>query len=46
MEAQKRWVPLRGKNRIAQVINMEKFIDGVHQNEINNNNLIDKKYVA
>lgn len=49
LEAQKRWLPLRGQNRIAQVINMEKFIDGVNQNEINNysnNNLIDEKYVA
>lgn len=46
LEAEKRWKPLRGKNRIAQVINMEKFIDGVHENEISNDNLIEKKYVA
>ena len=46
LEAEKRWRPLRGKNRIAQVINMEKFIDGVHENEISNDNLIEKKYVA
>ena len=46
MEAEKRWKPLRGKNRIAQVINMEKFIDGIHENEISNDNLIEKKYVA
>lgn len=46
LEAQKRWLPLRGRNRIAQVINMEKFIDGVNQNEINNDNVIDQKYVA
>jgi len=46
LEAEKRWQPLRGRNRIAQVINMEEFIDGIHKNEINNNNLIEKKYVA
>lgn len=46
LEAQKRWLPLRGKNRIAQVINMEKFIDGVHENETNNDHVIDQKYVA
>ena len=46
LEAQKRWLPLRGKNRIAQVINMEKFINGVHENEVNINNVIDQKYVA
>ena len=46
LEAEKRWKPLRGKKRIAQVINMEKFIDGVHENEISNDNLIEKKYVA
>ena len=46
MEAEKRWKPLRGKNRIAQVINMEKFIDGIHECEISNHNLNQKKYVA
>jgi len=46
MESEKRWKPLRGKHRIAQVINMEKFIDGVHENEINNDNLNKKKYAA
>jgi putative transposase len=46
MEAEKRWKPLRGKHRIAQVINMEKFIDGIHENEINNDNLNEKKYAA
>jgi transposase-like protein len=46
LEAERRWKPLRGKNRIAQVINMEKFIDGIHENEISNDNLIEKKYVA
>jgi transposase-like protein len=34
LEAEKRWKPLRGKNRIAQVINMEKFIDGIHVSDI------------
>jgi transposase-like protein len=46
IEAEKRWKPLRGKNRIAQVINMEKFIDGIHENDISNDNLNEKKYVA
>ena len=34
------------KNRITQVINMEKFIDGIHVSEISNDNLNEKKYVA
>ena len=49
MEAQKRWKPLRGKARIAQVINIEKFIDGIHENEIKEQKLEqqnEKKYVA
>jgi putative transposase len=46
LEAEKRWKPLRGKNRIAQVINMEKFTDGIHVSEISNDNLNEKKYVA
>jgi hypothetical protein len=46
LEAEKRWKPLRGKNRITQVINMEKFIDGIHVSEISNDNLNEKKYVA
>jgi hypothetical protein len=43
---QKKGRTLRGKNRIAQVINMEKFIDGIHVSEISNDNLNEKKYVA
>ena len=35
-EAEKRWRYLNGKNRIAQVINMEKFIDGIHEKEVKN----------
>ena len=46
MESEKRWELTRGKNRIAQVINMEKFIDEIHENEINNDNLNEKKYAA
>jgi hypothetical protein len=46
LEAAKRWKPLRGQNRIAQVINIDKFIDGIHENEITNDNLNEKKYVA
>ncbi len=33
-EAEKRWNPLRGKNRIPQVLDFQKFIDGVKENEI------------
>ena len=36
-EAEKRWRPLNGRKRVAQVLNMEKFIDGIHENEIENN---------
>ena len=49
MEAEKRWRPLRGKHRIAQVINMQKFIDGIHENEIKEQKLEqknEKKYAA
>ena len=38
MEAQKRWKPLRGKHRISQVIDMHKFVDGIHINEFSNAN--------
>ena len=34
-EAEKRWLPLRGKQRLAEVIRLEKFINGVNENEIN-----------
>ena len=34
MEAQKRWRLLNGKHRVVQVINLEKFIDGIHEKEI------------
>jgi transposase-like protein len=47
LEAEKRWKCLCGKKRIAQVINLEQFIDGIHKDEIiydeNNNNLDNKK---
>lgn len=33
MEAEKRWRSLNGKNRIAQVIKFEKFVDGIHESE-------------
>ena len=46
LEAEKRWKHLRGRNRITQVINMEKFIDRIHENDISNDNLDEKKYVA
>lgn len=34
LEAEKRWKPLRGKKRVAEVINLEKFIDGINEKEI------------
>lgn len=34
IEAEKRWVPLRGKKRIAEVIQLQKFVDGINQNEL------------
>lgn len=34
MEAEKRWRYLNGKKRLAQVINMEKFINGIHEKEV------------
>lgn len=37
MEAEKRWVPLRGKNRITQIIQLDKFIDGINQNDLTKN---------
>ena len=46
IEAQKRWNPIRGKHRIPQVINMEKFVDGIHIDEIKNTSNREKKYVA
>lgn len=45
LEAEKRWIPLRGKKRIAEVIQLHKFVDGINQNEL----LIENqqiKYVA
>ena len=41
-EAEKRWNPLRGKNRIAEVIQLHKFIDGINHT-INQNNLTHKR---
>lgn len=46
MEAEKRWLKLRGKNRIAQVINMEKFIDGTHENELEDKQKKEQNYAA
>ena len=49
MEAEKRWRPLRGKHRIAQIIDMQRFIDGINENEINDQKLSDndgEKYAA
>ena len=46
MEAEKRWIKLRGKNRIAQVINMEKFIDGIHENELEDKQKEEQNYAA
>ena len=46
MEAEKRWKPLRGKKRIAEVIKMDKFIDGINQNELEKLKLQENKYAA
>ena len=34
MEAEKRWLKLDGSKRLAEVIQMVKFIDGVSEHEI------------
>lgn len=36
MEAQKRWRPLNGSKRIAEVLQMVKFIDGIPEYELSN----------
>jgi putative transposase len=51
LEAEKRWLPLRGRKRIAEVINLDKFIDGINQKDIdknyqNFNNSVEVKYAA
>ncbi len=45
-EAEKKWRPLRGKERIAEVIKLEKFINGINQKELDNNKNNEKKYAA
>jgi len=45
-EAQKKWLPLRGRQRIAEVIRLEKFINGINQKELENNKTKEKKYAA
>lgn len=37
MEARKRWKPLRGKNKIVEVINLEVFVNGINEKELTNN---------
>ena len=34
MEAKKRWNPLRGKHRIAEIIALNVFVDGINQNQL------------
>ena len=51
VEAEKRWLPLRGRKRVAEVINLDKFIDGINQKEIdknyqNFNNSVEVKYAT
>lgn len=46
LEAEKRWRPLRCKSRIAEVINLVKFIDGVSENEIEKIKNSEEKNVA
>ena len=33
-EAEKRWKKLNGAKRLAQIIHLEKFVDGVHIEEL------------
>lgn len=42
MESQKRWAKLRGKNKIAEVIRLDKFIDGINKNELIKKQQIDR----
>lgn len=51
LESQKRWAKLKGRNKLPEVINMEKFINGINektlndtQNSANNNDTSDNKY--
>jgi transposase-like protein len=41
-EAEKRWRYLNARKRVVQVIHFEKFINGIHVNEIVNNKLTNK----
>jgi transposase-like protein len=34
IEAKKRWKPLKGKNRIAEIIALNVFVDGINQNQL------------
>lgn len=38
LEASKRWHHLRARKRLAEIINMEKFIDGINEKELPNFN--------
>lgn len=38
IEASKRWHRLRARKRLAEIINMEKFIDGINEKELTNSN--------
>ena len=44
MESQKRWAKLRGKNKLPEVINMEKFINGINEKSLNNTKNNDNEY--
>jgi transposase-like protein len=46
IEAEKRWRKLSGSKRITQVINMEKFIDGTHENELDYTVKEEQNYAA
>jgi putative transposase len=45
-EAQKRWVLLRSRHRLAEVIKFEKFINGINQKELKNDTIDEKNYAA
>ena len=34
MQAEKKWLRLRGSQRLAEVVNMVKFIDGISEHEV------------
>lgn len=47
LEAEKRWRKLNGSTkRLAQVVNLDKFIDGIHESEVGKKEEVKQKTVA